>query len=297
MKVRNKKIKKGIVLVLLVCLVWVVGPVLAFEIPGYENWVTDRADIYSPEFEEKLNNKIGEFEIETEAEIAVLTISKLPEASIEEYAVEVFEKWGIGKEGEDNGILLIIAKDNREIKIEVGYGLEGKITDGMAGRIIRDELTPQFKLENYEQGTEDAVEAMMGYIKGDMVNDSKDLTESPVDEDKLFGGFKVIILGGLFLIYMASFLGRSREFITGGIVGFIIGLFFSGLIVGIVLGIFGLILDMILSSNFKNFKSSGRPTGFWGSKGGFKSPGSKSSGGFGGFGGGSSGGGGASGKW
>lgn len=267
-------------------MIWLVRPALAFDVPNYQNWVTDLANIYSTEFEEKLNNKIGEFEIETGAEIAVLTISKLPEASIEEYAVDVFEKWGIGKKGEDNGILLIIAKDNREMKIEVGYGLEGKITDGMAGRIIRDELTPQFKLENYEQGTMDAVDAMMGYVKGDMLDDAEILTNDSIDRDKLFGGFKIIILGGLFLIYAASFLGRSREFITGGIVGFIIGLFFSGLVTGIVLGIFGLILDMILSANFKKSTSLGYPTGFWQSRGGF-----------GGFGGGRSGGGGASGKW
>jgi len=270
---------------------------LAFDLPKYQNWVTDLANIYSAEFEEKLDKRIDEFEIETGAEIAILTISKLPEASIEEYAVSVFEKWAIGKKGEDNGILLVIAKEDRQMKIEVGYGLEGKITDGTAGRIIRDELAPQFKLENYEQGTEDAVDTIMGYIKGDMVDDSKNLTKSSIESDKLFGGFKVIMLGALFLIYMASFLERSREFVAGGIVGFLIGLIFSGLRVGIVLGIFGLILDLILSSNFKKLKTNGRPTGFFSSKGGFKSSGSKSSGGFGGFGGGSSGGGGASGKW
>lgn len=266
-----------------------------FETPNYQNWVTDLANLYSTEFEKKLNNKIEEFEIETGAEIAVLTISKLPEASIEEYAVEVFEKWGIGKKGEDNGILLVIAKEDREMKIEVGYGLEGKITDGMAGRIIRDELTPQFKLENYEQGTLVAVEKIMGYIKGDMVENNN----KPVPPKDLGKNIIVFMLGFTFLTYIASYLGRSREFVTGGIVGFVIGIIFSGLVTGIVLGIFGLILDMILSGNYKKSIGMGYPTGFWRSRGGFRSSGSsgRSGGGFGGFGGGSSGGGGASGKW
>jgi uncharacterized protein len=274
-------------------LLWLIRPVWAFDTPIYQNWVTDQANIYSPEFEEKLNNSISAFEEETGNEIAVLTISKLPEASIEEYGVEVFEKWGVGKEGEDNGVLVVIAKEDREMRIEVGYGLEGKITDSMAGRIIRDEMTPQFKLENYELGTLVAVEKIMGHVKGDVVESANE-SVPPKDFGK---NIIVLILGFIFLTYTASFLGRSREFVTGGIIGFLIGLIFSGLIVGIVLGVFGLILDLILSSNFKKLKTSGKPTGFLSSKGGFKSSGTSSSGGFGGFGGGSSGGGGASGKW
>ncbi len=256
--------------------------VLAFDTPNYQNWVTDMANVYSPEFEEKLNNKIGEFEIETEAEIAVLTISELPEASIEEYAVEVFEKWGIGKKGEDNGILLVIAKEDREMKIEVGYGLEGKITDGMAGRIIRDELTPQFKLENYEQGTLVAIEKIMGYVKRDMVENNN----KAVPPKDLGKNIIVFMLGFTFLTYIASYLGRSREFVTGGIVGFVIGIIFSGLVTAVILGIIGLLLDLVLSGNYKKSTKMGYPTGFWSSRGGFR-----------GFGGGSSGGGGASGKW
>lgn len=282
---------------MLVCLVWIARPILAFDIPDYENWVTDRANIYSVEFEEKLNKSIGDFETETGVEIAVLTINKLPEASIEEYGVEVFEKWSVGKKGEDNGVLVVIAKEDRQMRIEVGYGMEGEITDSMAGRIIRDEMTPQFKLENYEQGTFAAVEKIMGYAKGEVEEEYVSPIENPANRGSFLGDFKVVLLGFLFLIYMASFLGRSREFVTGGIVGSLIGLIFSGLIVGIILGVFGLILDLILSSNFKKLKTSGRPTGFFRSKGGFKSSNTSSSGGFGGFGGGSSGGGGASGKW
>lgn len=276
-------------------LVLVVSPVWAFEIPNYQNYVTDLANIYSTEFENKLNEKIKVFEGETEIELAVLTISKLPEASIEEYAVEVFEKWGVGKRGEDNGVLLLISKEDREMRIEVGYGLEGKITDGMAGRIIRDEITPQFRLENYEEGTEAGVEAIMRAAKGEVEENNSVSEEKLYGIDDFVGNFKVVVLGGLFLIYMASFLGRSKEIITGGIVGFILGIMFANLGVALVLAVFGFILDMILSRSYKKSVRLGRPTGFWQTRGGFKSGGGGSS--FGGFGGGSSGGGGASGKW
>jgi len=240
---------------------------------------------------------LDKLEKETSAEVAVLTIEKLPEVEIEEYAVEVFENWGIGKKDEDNGVLLLVSRDDRKIRIEVGYGLEGVINDGRAGSIIRDEISPKFKKEDYEGGTWDGVSKIEEYIKDGSSALSEVPTSTKVTAGKParqeFASGIWVIVGFIVIIYLMSFLGRSKEWTTGGVIGMILGLLMGGLLVGIILGIFGLILDFILSGNYKKLKKSGKSTSFWKSRGGFSGGG----GGGGGFGGGSSGGGGASGGW
>ncbi len=284
---------------LLVVLVLVVKPIWAFEVPEIDGRVTDKAGLYGQEFKSQLEEKLAKIDSETRAEVAVLTINKLPDAYIEEYAVEVFEKWGIGKAGEDNGVLLVIAKDDREVRIEVGYGLEGAITDGRAGEIIRSEIVPQFKLDNYELGTMAGVEKIEKYIKGEaettnLISNTTNQVASFVDN------FKILTLGFLFLTYMASFFAKTKEFVAGGIVGFLLGIIFGNLVVGVILAVIGLIFDLILSRRgigTDGFRNVSSPP-LW-KNNSWKNSGGKSGGGsgFGGFGGGRSGGGGASGKW
>lgn len=284
---------KKIFVYLLLVLVLVVKPIQAFEVPNFEGRVTDKAGLYSQEFKSQLEEKLAKIDSETRAEVSVLTINKLPDAYIEEYTVEVFEKWDIGKAKEDNGVLLVIAKDDREVRIEVGYGLEGAITDGRAGEIIRDEIVPQFKLDNYELGTMAGVEKIEKYIRGE-VEENGIVSQTTGKVTDFVDNFKVLTLGFLFLTYMAAFFARTREFVAGGIVGFILGIIFGNLVVGIILAIIGLIFDLILSrrgTGTDGFKNVSNPS-IWKSSG-WKSGG----GGFGGFGGGRSGGGGASGKW
>lgn len=114
-----------------------------------------------------LEEKIKKFEKETSNEIAVVTIDSLEGVTIEEYAVNLFEKWGIGKAGKDNGVLLLVAIKDRQVRIEVGYGLEGALPDSLAGSIIRNEITPFFEQENYQEGVERGVEAIMAATKGE----------------------------------------------------------------------------------------------------------------------------------
>ncbi len=285
---RMRKFLSGI----LIFLFLVIRPVWAFEVESYEGRVTDKAGLFSANFKTELEDKLAKIDEETGAEIAVLTIDKLPEASIEEYAVKVFEDWGIGKAKEDNGVLLLVAKENREVRIEVGYGLEPVITDGRAGSIIRDEIIPQFKLDNYELGVMAGVEKIETYIKGGVVEEKETSLKGTSGLGELI---QVTTLGFLFITYLASFLARTKEFISGGIVGFLLGLIFGNFWVGVVSGIFGLIFDMILSRGNKGIgKYRFNPSSSIWKSSGFKSGGG---GGFGGFGGGRSGGGGASGKW
>ncbi|MBL7150505.1 TPM domain-containing protein [Candidatus Microgenomates bacterium] len=288
-----------IVLVILFSLVWPFK-VLAADFPEPVGYVNDFGKMFSSEFGENLEKRLSDFEKETTVEIAIVTIESLADYTVEEYAVRLFEQWKIGKKEKDNSLLLLSAKEERKVRIEVGYGLEPVITDGRAGRIIREKIVPSFKKENYEQGIELAVVQIEEYIKTGEPPEGGEAVQETVSSFFVF-----FIIGGMLLIWVTAFLGRTKEFVTGGVIGGLLGGFF-GLVMGglasifkmtLVLGIIGLVLDYFFSKNYKKLKEAGKSTGFWASRGGFSSKSSSSSSSFGGFGGGSSGGGGASGGW
>jgi uncharacterized protein len=117
-----------------------------------QGWVSDFAGILSEDTKSQISGLIDEVKRSTGAEIAVVTVPSLEGMTIEEYAVKLFKAWGIGKKGEDNGVLFLIAPNERKTRIEVGYGLEAVITDGRAGEIIRETVLPFFKAGDYDQG-------------------------------------------------------------------------------------------------------------------------------------------------
>ncbi|MBU3957373.1 YgcG family protein [Patescibacteria group bacterium] len=272
-------------------------PAWAQDFPKPAGHVNDFAEILSSSYRQSLEQELNDFENETTAEIAVVTINSLEGNSIEDYAVRLFEDWKIGKKEKDNGLLVLIAKEDREIRIEVGYGLEPVITDGRAGRVIREQMRPAFREENYDQGVELAVKQIEEYI-----HSGEPPAGAEAAQEKAALALPLIIFSGIILIYISSFLARSKRFwpggviggVMGGILGLIIGTIISLVLLAVGLGLFGLLLDYILSKNYKKLKKAKKPTSFWGSWGGFSGGGG---GGFGGFGGGSSGGGGASGGW
>jgi uncharacterized protein len=99
-------------------------------------------------------------------QVAVLTIPTLEGDSVEPYAVRVFEAWKLGKKGKDNGVLLLVVPKERKLRIEVGYGLEGSLTDATSSRIIRNVIAPPFKANNFDQGIQDGVAALIGQLEG-----------------------------------------------------------------------------------------------------------------------------------
>ncbi len=127
--------------------------------------VSDFAHLFRPETVANLEATLKDFDSTTGNEIAVVTIDTHgSDETIETYAVKLFEKWGIGKAKEDNGLLLLIAKDDHEMRIEVGYGLEGAVPDIEAGHIISDILVPAFEQGNYDEGVESATKRLMADI-------------------------------------------------------------------------------------------------------------------------------------
>ncbi|MDP3875005.1 MAG: TPM domain-containing protein [bacterium] len=261
--------------------------IFAYTSPGKPSgFVNDFAGILRPETVFSLNQKLEQFSKDTSNEIVVVTISKLEDETIETYAEKLFQEWGIGKKQEDNGLLLLISLEDREMRIEVGYGLEPLVTDIESGRIIREILVPAFQSADYDGGISKALDAITGLIGGEEIGPSLD---SGSNNWSKFFPYAIFIF-----VYLASILGRSKSWWAGGIIGGILGIiFFSGIIfVGIYI-LIGLVFDFIVSRIYSKAITRGGVPPWWIGGGGIGG----NSGGFGGFGGGMSGGGGASGRW
>ena len=141
--------------------------VTALEVPRLAGYVNDLAAVISPDVELKIENFLRGFEASDSTQLVILTIESLEGESLEEYSLKVVDSWKIGQKEKDNGALLLIAKQDRKIRIEVGYGLEGKLTDLLSGRIIDQEITPQFKAGNYDAGVIAGISAMAEAVRGE----------------------------------------------------------------------------------------------------------------------------------
>lgn len=260
--------------------------VLAVSFPQATGFVTDTANVINDQDQLVLENRLQSLDQSTGNQIAILTIPSLNGLTIEEYAQKIFENWQIGQKKLDNGLLILVSTGDRQVRLEVGYGLEGYITDARSGDIIRQQLGPEFKNNNYYQGLVLALDTIESYLLAAPAAPSAQTTTS----DSSFLSYLPLCF--TFLIYFSSFLARSKSFWAGGVIGLLIGLIFFSWTWSLVLGLIGLLLDFILSRNYKSLQSAGLSTNFWHSSGGFKSSSS-----FGGFGGGRSGGGGASGRF
>lgn len=273
----------------------------AYTNPGMpRGFVNDFAGMLQPQEKVQLEQKIASFASSTSNEIAIVTIKSLDGDTIENFAEKLFADWKIGKTKKDNGVLLLISRDDRKMRIEVGYGLEGALTDIQSDEIITNDLVPNFKAGNYYAGIDAAVRDIMAATQGEYTSSAQDKRVVNV----LFDYWYFI---PLVFVWLASILGRSKSWwaggVLGGVIGVIIGLIKGFLFIGVVsIGVLipiGLIFDYFVSRSFDKYKNGGGVPPWWlggGGRGGFGG-GSGGGGGFGGFGGGRSGGGGASGDW
>ncbi|WP_136525216.1 TPM domain-containing protein [Geomonas ferrireducens] len=278
----------------------VAGGAWAAEVPPLRGHVNDYASMLSPQAARELEDELTAFEKSDSTQIVVLTIPSLEGEVVEQYSIKVVEKWQIGQKGKDNGALLLVVKNDRKIRIEVGRGLEGKLTDLMSGRIIRNEISPAFKQGNFDVGIARGVAAIMATVRGEYKAEPTDLRHGKK-------GAPPILTLLLFVLVASVFLGGISRFLGGvaGAIGLPIAAFisFSGLSM-LLLGILavagflaGLFIAFLFSSGGRGGFMGGPP--FFGGYGGGGFGGGGFGGGGGGFsgGGGSFGGGGASGDW
>ncbi|MBZ0203594.1 MAG: TPM domain-containing protein [Ignavibacteria bacterium] len=137
-------------------------------------YVTDKTGTLTSTQIQSLETKLSNFDKETSTQVVVWMIPTLDGGSLEDKSYEIAEQNGIGQKGKNNGVLLFIAKDDRKLRIEVGYGLEGALTDALSSQIIRKEITPSFKKGNYYEGILAGVDAIMKATKGEYTADKKE---------------------------------------------------------------------------------------------------------------------------
>ena len=283
----------------------------AFDVPEADGFVTDIAGVLSANEERSLEIDLQNYKGETSNEIAILIINTLDGEVIADTAVEVGREWGVGSAENDNGLLLLIAIEDRKIFIAVGYGLEGAVPDLAAKQIIDREITPEFKSGNYSGGITAGVAALKSQIGGEYEVSSTSISENLDGVPTPL--WMILSVFGLFFFFMfyQFFIGvlltisPSRSWWEGGFLGGMFGFFFGGITGLIVLGAAGALTDFLASmlylkhKPFREFlkkqkkkKKSGE--GIWVIGGGGRGG---SSGGGGGFGGGGFGGGGAGGSW
>lgn len=137
-------------------------------------YVTDKTGTLTSTQLQALETKLSNFDKETSTQVVVWMVPTLDGGSLEETSFKIAEQNGIGQKGKNNGVLLFIAKDDRKLRIEVGYGLEGALTDALCSQIIRKEITPSFKKGNFYDGIIAGVDAIMKATKGEYTADKKD---------------------------------------------------------------------------------------------------------------------------
>jgi uncharacterized protein len=264
----------------------------ALDVPPLKGRVNDLANMIHPTMSHQLESALAQLEKTDSTQIVVLTIASLEGQILEEFSLAVVERWRIGQKNVDNGVLLLVVKKERKIRIEVGYGLEGKLTDLVAGRIIRNIMTPRFKMGRFDQGIVEGVSAIIGVVRGEFT------APTPGRRSGDFPRTSPGLIGIIAFFFLINMLGRVNRFIgaaAGGIMAPIAGilLFGTGIVTTALLIPIG-IAGGFLTGLFGGPLSFGHMThhrGGMGRGGGF--------GGFGGFGGGGGGfgGGGASGGW
>lgn len=276
----------------------------ALEIPPLLGRVNDYAHMISPPVRQQLEEKLAALEQSDSTQIVILTVTDLQGVAIEEYSMEVAKKWRIGQKTLNNGVIFLVAKENRKMRIEVGYGLEGRLTDILAGRILDNEVRPHFKAENYDEGfmrgVDGIIQAVRGEYRASHVPRHRQLPRG------VSGKMDTLIIIGWIILIPALIVIGFRKFIAAVITGAIVTPllmianqpFDIGLLIAY--GILGAITGFILGILGHTFASSGGSSGYsgyssddsWSSSSSYSSSSDSFSGGGGDF-----GGGGASSDW
>jgi uncharacterized protein len=264
-------------------------------VPPLQARVTDLTDTLTPEQIGQLEQKLAAFEARKGSQIALLMLPTTKPESIEQYSIRVAEQWKLGREGVDDGALLLVAKDDRELRIESGYGLEGVLTDLVANRIVEDIIVPNFKTGDFFKGVNDGLDAMMRVVDGEPLPEPKSTPGGrgggQLESLLMIGFVMLFVVGG---VLRAMFGRLPAALLVGGATGAIASFLIASLAVGAIVGVLAFLFSLVIGASGvggRGYRRGGwTPGGLgggWGGGGG---------GGWGG-GGGGFGGGGASGRW
>ena len=283
-------------LALLVC--WAFVALADVAVPPLSGRVVDQTGTLSAGDISSLTQTLRDLETRKGSQVAVLIVPTTAPETIEQYSIRAAEAWKIGRKKIDDGALLVVAKNDRKLRIEVGYGLEGSLTDATASRIIEEIIVPKFRSGDFAGGISAGVARIVAVIDGEKLpapaprqqSDSGSLNFDPLNP---FFIIPVLLFGGLIRSLLGRLIGSVA---SGGLVALIAWYLFGSLLAAVLAGVIASIFVMFSDS----ITSSGRGSGWSGGAGGGSwSGGSSSSSDSGGFsgGGGSFGGGGASGSW
>lgn len=258
-------------------------PVLAEQIavPPLTARVTDQTGTLTSEQISILEQRLQQLETTKGSQIAVLIIPTTGDETIDQYSIRVVEQWKLGRKKVDDGVLLLVAKNDRKLRLEIGYGLEGALPDVVAKRIIADVISPHFKQGDFYGGIIAGITRVDAIIRGETLPEPN--AENRAGDD-IGGHFMLLLIVALIagVILRAIFGLLAGSLLNGGLIGLLTMLLGGGLMLAVIFGVVAFIFTLINSA-----RHGGPSTGGWGSgsSGGF-------SGGGGGF-----GGGGASGDW
>jgi len=264
-------------------------------VPPLAARVTDLTATLAPAERAALEDKLARFEARKGSQIAVLIVPTTQPEAIEQYSIRVTDAWKLGRKGVDDGVLLLVAKNDRKLRIEVGRGLEGVLPDAIAKRIVADTITPRFRENDFAGGVNAGVDRIMGTIDGEPLPPpaaSRRSGGSTIDGEL---GFDILLAIGAGVMMLGSWLASIFGRLLGaGIVGLAAGGLAYALfnaIAGVAIGAIAFVLAL-LGGTGRAHAGRARGGGGWGSGGGFRGGGGGYSGGGGGF-----SGGGASGSW
>ena len=251
-------------------------------VPPLEKRVTDLTATLSAEQQAAIDARLAAFEQRKGSQVALLIVPTTQPEDIAQFGIRVAEQWKLGRKGIDDGVLLLVAKDDRALRIEVGYGLEGALNDATAKRIIEEFIVPAFKQGDFAGGLNAGIDRILGVIDGEPLP-APQAAAPPKLLEQAFPllAFGTLFLGGLLRAMLGGFVGGL---VTGGLAAGLVWLLGAGFFFALIAGFVVFIITLA-------GVSAGVPTGRGGSSGG-----GFGGGGFGG-GGGGFGGGGASGRW
>src|SRR5258708_18713444 len=283
-------------LALLLC--WAVAAFADVAVPPLTGRVVDQTGTLSSGDIDRLTQTLKNLELRKGSQVAVLIVPTTQPETIEQFSIRVADAWKIGRKKIDDGAILVVAKDDRRLRIEVGYGLEGALPDVTTKRIIDEIITPRSRSGDFAGGISAGVERIISVIDGEQLPAPPPHQTSDLLNVDLFNPVTVIlviIVGGILRTALGRLMGAVA---TGGFVGVLAWFLAGSLVLGIILAIVAFIFTMFGES----VASAGAGRGGWSGSGGgglggsFSGGSSSDSGGFSG-GGGSFGGGGASGSW